>query len=303
MRGEPRSQHSAVTHPSTNRAQPLTLLNFKQKSNALCTRPTYCVYMYRLTRSFLWYCRAPQPGDGSSTSGDGLQLSSSGSSTTTVTNPILSPSGSASPTFTSSSTPHPEVPPAHPCDIGLVASGNVAIDCITDSERYQYLTQECKTTKFATRDVMKTGKRIQLNFQESWLKEFQWLSYSPTHGGGYCKYCVLFAKLTTGGMLGTLVKTPFRNFSKAKGKDGYLTTRNIADYHHDAVQRGKSFIKTFTNPDTRIDSLLDAEHQAQSDENKHILSVIVDSVKLCGMQGIPLRGHRDDYTADPLTNN
>ena len=76
--------------------------------------------------------------------------------------------------------------------------------------------------------------------------------------------CAICEANNRGGMLGTLVKTPFRNFSKSKGKDGYLTTHNIADYHHDAVLRGKSFIETFTNRDTRISNLLDAEHQAQS---------------------------------------
>ena len=53
----------------------------------------------------------------------------------------------------------------------------------------------------------------------AWLEEYEWLTYSPSCGGGYCKYCVLFAKLTKG-FLGVLVKSPFKQFNKAKGKDG-----------------------------------------------------------------------------------
>ena len=52
-----------------------------------------------------------------------------------------------------------------------------------------------------------------------WLEKYD----SPSCGGGYCKYCVLFAKQTKG-FLGVLVKTPFKQFNKAKGKNGYLST-------------------------------------------------------------------------------
>ena len=77
-------------------------------------------------------------------------------------------------------------------------------------------------------NVMKKGKRVVLTFQESWLKEYAWLLYSPSQGGGYCKYCILFNTKLHKGYLGTLVKSPFRNFSKAKGKDGCLVaTKNM----------------------------------------------------------------------------
>lgn len=156
-------------------------------------------------------------------------------------------------------------------------------------------------TEYAPVEVMKAGKRVLLRFQETWLREYEWLTYSPSQGGAYCRYCVFFAKLKKG-FLGTLVKSPFRNYKKAKGKDGYLDIHNSADYHHEAMLQGKAFLQAFQKPEIRIDSLLEKERRAISDTNKHILGVIVDTVSLCGMQGLPLRGHRDDNTADPNTN-
>ena len=186
-------------------------------------------------------------------------------------------------------------------DIGVLASGEVQVTSVTDTDRYNYLTHEYQGEHFATYEVTKKGKKIPLTFQASWLKEFRWLAYSPSQRGGYCKYCVLFAKIKKG-VMGILVKTPFRNFSKAKGKDGYLTTHDSNQFHHDAMLMGKSFLGTYSKPSTRIDNSLDRQCQELSKQNKHILSVIADTVKLCGMQGIPLRGHRDDSTADHMTN-
>ena len=87
---------------------------------------------------------------------------------------------------------------------------------MSDDDRYQYLTVHPRVTEYAPIEVTKKGKQVFLLFQESWLKEYEWLTYSPSQGGAYCRYCVFFGKLKKG-MLGTLVKTPFRNYSKAKG--------------------------------------------------------------------------------------
>lgn len=45
----------------------------------------------------------------------------------------------------------------------------------------------------------------------------------------------------TKGFLGVLVKTPFKQFNKAKGRDGYLSTHGDLQYHHDAILAAKAF--------------------------------------------------------------
>ena len=118
------------------------------------------------------------------------------------------------------------------------------------------------------------------------MKEYEWLVYSGSQAGGYCKHCVLFAKLKKG-VLGTLAKAPFRNFSKLKGKDGYRDVHNSSVYHHEAMLKGKAFIQVLQKPKGGIDSLLQGARRTISNQNKHMSTVIVDTMKLCGMQGIP----------------
>ena len=54
------------------------------------------------------------------------------------------------------------------------------------------------------------------------------------------------------------------------------------------------FIATYYDPKLRVDNQLDRKNKQLEQKNKHILGRIIDAVKLCGMQGIALRGHRDD---------
>ena len=60
----------------------------------------------------------------------------------------------------------------------------------------------------------------------------------------------------------------------------------------------------FSHASTRSDTILkDENYNAISDQNKHILLVTVEGIKLCRMQRLPLRGHRDDNTAHSCTNH
>ena len=95
----------------------------------------------------------------------------------------------------------------------------------------------------------------------------------------------------------TLVKTPFKHFSKAKGRN--VTKHTSFD---NAVMAGKAFLGTYNNPETRIDRMVEQRAKAVLDQNRHVLSIIVDTIKLYGMHSLPLRGHREDNTGEPLTN-
>ena len=63
-----------------------------------------------------------------------------------------------------------------------------------------------------------------------------------------------------------------------------------------------AFLERFVHPDTRIDTIMENQSTDISNRNKHILFVIVEGIKVCGMQCFLLRGHRDDSTAECCTN-
>ena len=77
-------------------------------------------------------------------------------------------------------------------DIGQVASGERKDESLTDVEKYEYLTQRCTISTFATYKVTKCSKEVTLSFQSLWHEEYEWLIYLPSCGGGCCtcRYCV-----------------------------------------------------------------------------------------------------------------
>ena len=54
----------------------------------------------------------------------------------------------------------------------------------------------------------------------------------------------------------------------------------------------KRFIKGYEDPATNVD--FDKDKEERYNKNFHVLKRIVQAVKLCAEQGLPLRGHRDN---------
>ena len=83
-----------------------------------------------------------------------------------------------------------------------------------DHEKYTLLTTHFvppRNYKFPTRNV---GGRDRC-FQYSWLEKHNGLVYSESQDGGYCKFCVLFARDGPKIKLGTLVNRPLIDFKRA----------------------------------------------------------------------------------------
>ncbi|KAK2727482.1 hypothetical protein QYM36_008094 [Artemia franciscana] len=84
---------------------------------------------------------------------------------------------------------------------------------------------------------LKRGKDEKRHLNDSHLQSFHWLVYSAAQRGLFCKYCSLF-----------LVTKPITKFAKLLGKDGDLTVHDTSQYHHDAVEAGKSFLRAYHSP-------------------------------------------------------
>ena len=85
------------------------------------------------------------------------------------------------------------------------------------------------------------------------------------------------ASCSTKGVLGTLLKTSFNNFSKAEANEDHLTNHDIYSYHRDAMVMGKAFLSTYASPEVRIYTILERKGQAICDKNRHILSAVADT--------------------------
>ena len=108
--------------------------------------------------------------------------------------------------------------------------------------------------------------------------------------GGLCKACVLFDKSTIN--LGILVKNVFQDVSKPEK----ITEHAGMHYHLAAMVEGVRFIKGYENPTTNVD--FDKDKEERYNNNLHVLKRIVQVVKPCAEQGLPLRTHRDNSTEE-----
>ena len=97
---------------------------------------------------------------------------------------------------------------------------------------------------------MKKNKQEKRYLNHSHLEQYEWLVYSDSKKGLFCKYCSLFSyHLTVGShkqvALQKLVKQPLQMFAKLFGKDGHLTMHDQATYHKEAVEAGRNFFKNY----------------------------------------------------------
>ena len=162
---------------------------------------------------------------------------------------------------------------------------------LTDHEKFTLLTKHFippRSYKFPARPVSGRNR----HFQQNWLDQYDGLVYSESEDGGYCKYCVLFARDGPTMELGVLVNRPLIDFKRA--------TEKLAEHFHGrkfhkaALEAAQVFTAVMKNPDLAIDNRLCSERTKRAAENRSKLLSIAATVLFCGRQGLAFRGHRDD---------
>lgn len=165
---------------------------------------------------------------------------------------------------------------------------------------------------FPYSEHIKGGKPIRRYVGHQHLNSFNWLVFSPSKQGLFCKYCPIFNNLHKGGFqknvnLLKLVTQPLVKFAKLLGETGDLKHHERTKYHKESIEFGKSFLKTYHNPNLEVHNLLNTKRLAEVNENRMRLIPIVESIIFLGRQNISLRGHRDDgmllTTTSINTNN
>ena len=132
--------------------------------------------------------------------------------------------------------------------------------------------------------------------QYKYLQENPWFVYSRVEDGLFCLPCVLFARIHD---LGQFVHKKFNTWSKKTKK---FASHNGANYHQFAITQADSLKSVIQKPASSIDSQLRQIHASDIAKNRGILKSMAEAVLLCGRQGIALRGHRDDSTAEGDSN-
>ena len=110
------------------------------------------------------------------------------------------------------------------------------------------------------------------SFQASWLERYNGLVYSESEDGGYCKFCILFAKCDSKVKeLGTLVSRPFRNFKKSSEllHDDFNDTGKSGGKkcHQYAVLDAMQLLSVVEGHHTSIDTQLISDQEKRMREN------------------------------------
>lgn len=128
------------------------------------------------------------------------------------------------------------------------------------------------------------------SFQFSWLQEHNWLAYSPSHDGAYCKVCVLFGQESSSdknaSKLNKLVKTPLTLWTTASSKFKEHETKS--QVHKTASLKASNFLQVMRNETVSVGLQLNTALARQVDANRRTLHSIVQTVLFCGRQNIPL---------------
>ncbi|KAF0713891.1 zinc finger MYM-type protein 1-like, partial [Aphis craccivora] len=140
-----------------------------------------------------------------------------------------------------------------------------------------------------------SGKR-NLKFQINWLSRWKWLAYSVSCDGAFCKYCMLFCpKEVNTQKLGQLVFEKFSNWHCAVEK---FNAHQKTNYHITATLKAHEFLSVFENKQESIAVKLDSKLKLEIEKNRKMMRPIIETILLCGRQGIALRGHTDSAPID-----
>lgn len=155
-------------------------------------------------------------------------------------------------------------------------------------EEYEHLPSTEK------KDSRLQSGSYQRRFRPQHASKFPWVAYSHKYKGLFCRACVLFGSAFSG----ALVTKPLCQFDKLTGDS---KRREGLDYH-DASPEHILVVNTkipaarlaASNPERSVAGQLNAEFSKQQSKNRALLRPVIDVIRHCIVNGIPLRGHRDD---------
>ncbi|XP_025406722.1 uncharacterized protein LOC112680748 [Sipha flava] len=173
---------------------------------------------------------------------------------------------------------------------------------LNDAEKIKYLENIWIPAKTFSFPSTEHGKKL-LKFQYSWLEKWNWLAYSKVKDG--CKYCVLFSQSKGGKGNQPLGQLCTEAFNKWKHAVERFNNHEKTNYHQNSVIDFQSVSAIVIGKSDSVYHQLNKAEKTQKENNQKIIIPVIDSVLLCGRQGIALRGHRDSGVLkleDPIIN-
>ena len=164
---------------------------------------------------------------------------------------------------------------------------------ISDAELYSLITNVYKPPK--NFGFPKTER----SFRFVWFEEFTWVCYFRWEDGAYCLPCVLFGhKVVGSSSLENLYRKPYRKWPTAVKTFKKHQNAPTRTHKKDQILLIK-FLDEYRGKEVPINKVFDSTHKENIKKAREAITPIVDTLKLCGRQNIPLRGHKDSTKNHP----
>jgi len=150
------------------------------------------------------------------------------------------------------------------------------------------------------------------------LETFKWLAISRLQdlSGAWCAFCMLFKTSDEGGgragisggsgnqKMVNLVNRPLRNFSDLTGREGCLEAHEKTQFHKACAIRTANCLRCTqpSNGTCNVRTIISEANKVEIEQNRSAQRSIIDTVQVCAIRNIALRGHRDDGPVDPSGN-
>ena len=178
------------------------------------------------------------------------------------------------------------------CDIGKLLHNGINIQNLTREQKYRLLTCNPNPNSSSYPRSHLCASDSLWQFQPKWIKKHPWIHYSVHVNGIYCQACAVFAPEKVGGQVpGWFVTKEINNWINISHR---LDNHSKTDSRMTCLVKMEEYVKRYNDPSKAIDSQCSSKTQKQLKDNQRILESLFKVVLLCGKQGIPLRGHRDD---------
>ena len=176
------------------------------------------------------------------------------------------------------------------CNIGKLLYNGINIQNLTREQKHRLLT--CNPNPSSYPHTCLCSSDCLRQFQPKWIKKHPWIHYSVHVNGIYCRACAVFAPEKVGGQVpGWFVTKKFNNWINISQK---LDNHSKTDSHVTCLVKMEEYVKRYNDLSKAIDSQCSSKTQKQLKDNQSVIESLFKVVLLCGKQGIPLRGHRDD---------
>ena len=180
------------------------------------------------------------------------------------------------------------------CDIGKPLELKINVSTLSREDKYRIITSEPHSDASTYPQTHTSASTAFRQFQPSWLKSFPWLHYSRHVDGAFCRACVIFLSegQTLGGQRpGKFVTNAFRSWKRTD----QLTDHAKRGYHLTSLTKMAEFITRYQQPSAAINIHMQVAAKQRLEDNQRVIESLFKVVLLCGMQGLALRGHRDDH--------